>query len=286
MFKTQSAAQKSLPQSVMSLFTSQKDAYADGERDHDEHGGDHEERPAQGNPHDPSKERARGAARVLVHIGVAGGSEIQAAAAVVQGNWYGAGNALDLQLAPVATEPDAVDVLHGLWQAGQHRYVRVQFGQAEGGQRGVRSAQRTLQALGLGRLHVDACEALQAERVAALQHFGRVEHVVELTEAHGALQLWEVVVTGHLSYSEIHGARRRLCGRCGLSGAFWCVRILRHGQMRPNCNSIMGRNLTSQWASWEAADGLKNKNKAQFGCINLPWKRIHQKEGAGKFARA
>lgn len=223
-----------VPPLFMMSVALQEEADADGERDHDEHAEDHEERPARGNPYEPPEERAAATRHVRVHVGGAGRSEVQAAALGIYGRRHGAGKALDLQLASVATEADAVDVLHGLGQAGQHRHVRVQLGQAEGGQRGVRSAQGALQALGLRRLDVHTRQAFQAEGVAALQHLGRVEDVVELTETHGALQLRYVLRTGWLSCRDVRAARRRLRG---LAGAVRRVRRPLHGCPR----AIMGQ---------------------------------------------
>lgn len=95
----------------------------------------------------------------------------------------------DLQLPFVPLEADAVDLLHGGRQVGQHVRVRGQSGQTQVGQGRVAAAQRTLDGVGLSRLHVDARQALQAERVLALKHLGTSEDVVELAEADGALQV-------------------------------------------------------------------------------------------------
>lgn len=95
----------------------------------------------------------------------------------------------DLQLPFAAEEADAVDSLHGGRQVGQHVWVRGQSGQPEGGQGREAAAERALDGVGLSRLDVDACQALQAERVSALKHLGTAEDVVELAEADGALQI-------------------------------------------------------------------------------------------------
>lgn len=91
-------------------------------------------------------------------------------------------------------EADAVDSLHGRRQVGQHVRVRGQPGQPEGGQEREAAAQRALDGAGLSRLDVDARQALQAERVLALEHLGTAEDVVELAEADGALQVRAAVL--------------------------------------------------------------------------------------------
>jgi len=95
----------------------------------------------------------------------------------------------DLQLPLAAQEADAVDSLHGGRQVRHHVRVGGESRQAEGRQRREAAAQRALDGVGLGRLDVDARQALQAEGVLALQHLGAAEHVVELAEADGALQV-------------------------------------------------------------------------------------------------
>lgn len=101
---------------------------------------------------------------------------------------------LDLQTTLAATEADAVGTLHGSRQVGEHGGVRCQLGQPEVGERSVTAAQRTLDRVGLGRLDVHACQALQAEGVLAAEHLGCAEDVVELAEADGALQVWGILV--------------------------------------------------------------------------------------------
>lgn len=88
-----------------------------------------------------------------------------------------------------AHEADAADSLHGGRQVGQHAHVRGQRGQAQHGQGRDPAAEGTLDGAGLGRLDVDARQALQAEGVSALEHLGAPEDVVELAEADGALQV-------------------------------------------------------------------------------------------------
>lgn len=103
----------------------------------------------------------------------------------------GAGAAVPFDLQPpfAAQEADAADSLHGGRQVGQHAHVRGQRGQAQRGQGRDPTAEGTLDGAGLGRLDVDARQALQAEGVFALKHLGAPEHVVELAEADGALQV-------------------------------------------------------------------------------------------------
>lgn len=95
----------------------------------------------------------------------------------------------DLQPPFAAQEADAVDSLHRGWQVGQHAHVCGQRGQPKRRQWRDPAAKRTLDGTGLGRLDVDACQALQAERVFTLKHLGATEHIVELAEADGAFQV-------------------------------------------------------------------------------------------------
>lgn len=99
---------------------------------------------------------------------------------------------------------DTIHSLHSGRQAGQHVRVCDQLGQPEDGQRRKATAQRALDGVRVGRLDVDAGQALQTERVPALKHLGAAEDVVELTEADGALEV-RVAVRGERRPTQVWG---------------------------------------------------------------------------------